>query len=912
MPKLHSMRVMLGTSVASLAFITGSAMAQDATGRDQADQESSEDVIIVTGTSIRGAAPVGAPVLALSQEEIQLQPTSTTTELLRQVPAVLALGASENYGGEANNANANITGGNGVNLRGLGTSATLTLLNGRRLPASGVQGQYFDPSVFATSAIGRMEVMADGGSAIYGSDAVGGVINILTRRNYDGAEAYIRQGFADNVQSTQVGGVIGKSMGNGNLMLSYEYQTRDPLYASDRPLQTDDLRAFGGTDLRLNTSAPGNIRVGTTLYPIPAGQNGTALTSASLLPASATNPVNLESRYKDTTIIAGQERHSFLGRVDQELSPSISVWGEGFYAHRRVDEAIGAATATLTVPATNAFFVAPAGVTLPLCAASVGAPAGTRCETILYSFSEDLGPRERDAFSEVYQIAAGIDAELGGDWAVSAYVSRGQDIESRKQYTINNAQLAIALRDTNRATAFNPFGDQGATNPATLYRITGSQTVATRAILTDYSLKVDGPLFSLPGGDVRVAVGGEYQNHGWRYHVLDSARSAEPNVFVETLSFGSRTVKSAYAEALVPIVGADNASPGLQDLTLSAAIRYDDYSDFGDTLNPKFSLQYEPVDGLTLRGTYGTSFRAPTLSDIDPANLVIVVENFVDPTAVGGTTRTVFVRGSNTTGLEAEEATVWSLGADFAPVALDGFRASLTYFNVDYTGRIENPGSNRSALTAALEPLLGNLVIRNPSAALVNSFLNSPGYSGPVEDPANIKAIVDGRKANVGRLKTDGIEATINYEMDLGEATLSAGVAGSYVLNFDRAIFPNESTRELVNTFGNPVSLRLRGNLGYSDDSFTVVAYVNHSGGYTNDTVTPNVEVNSYTTFDLGLRYRIETGFASMNEVELSLDVQNLFDRDPPLVLTPTPLPYDGQVADLFGRFVKVGLRTRW
>lgn len=320
---------MLGTSVASLAFITGSAMAQDATGRDQADQESSEDVIIVTGTSIRGAAPVGAPVLALSQEEIQLQPTSTTTELLRQVPAVLALGASENYGGEANNANANITGGNGVNLRGLGTSATLTLLNGRRLPASGVQGQYFDPSVFATSAIGRMEVMADGGSAIYGSDAVGGVINILTRRNYDGAEAYIRQGFADNVQSTQVGGVIGKSMGNGNLMLSYEYQTRDPLYASDRPLQTDDLRAFGGTDLRLNTSAPGNIRVGTTLYPIPAGQNGTALTSASLLPASATNPVNLESRYKDTTIIAGQERHSFLGRVDQELSPSISVWGEG-------------------------------------------------------------------------------------------------------------------------------------------------------------------------------------------------------------------------------------------------------------------------------------------------------------------------------------------------------------------------------------------------------------------------------------------------------------------------------------------------------------------------------------------------------------------------------------------------------
>ena len=123
----------LATSVASMALISTSALAQDGAGaadREGADEEDS--VIIVTGTSIRGVAPVGAPVLGIGQEEIQLQPTSTTTELLRQVPAVLGLGASENYGGEANNANANITGGNGVNLRGLGTAATLTLLNGRR------------------------------------------------------------------------------------------------------------------------------------------------------------------------------------------------------------------------------------------------------------------------------------------------------------------------------------------------------------------------------------------------------------------------------------------------------------------------------------------------------------------------------------------------------------------------------------------------------------------------------------------------------------------------------------------------------------------------------------------------------------------------------------------------------------
>jgi iron complex outermembrane receptor protein len=895
-----------------MALISTSALAQDGAGaadREGADEEDS--VIIVTGTSIRGVAPVGAPVLGIGQEEIQLQPTSTTTELLRQVPAVLGLGASENYGGEANNANANITGGNGVNLRGLGTAATLTLLNGRRLPASGVQGQYFDPSIFATTAIGRMEVMADGGSAIYGSDAVGGVINIFTRRNFDGLEAYVRQGFADSVESTQAGAVAGTRWSSGGAMIAYEYQVRDALQASDRSLYTDDLTAFGGSDLRLTTSSPGNISIGGVLYPIPAGQDGTGLAPSDLQPASANNPANLESRYKYATAIPGQERHSVLGRIDQDLAPGLTAWVEGFYAHRQLEESIGAVTTTLTVPETNAFFVAPEGAVLSPCSSRVGAPAGTLCESILYSFSEDLGPRVRDAFSEVYQVAGGIDADIDDNWAVSAYVSYGQDIESRTQYTINNNQLALALLDSDPATAFNPFGDQGATNPDTLARIRGAQTVATRAQLTDFNLKVDGSLFQIPGGDVRIAVGGEYQIHDWRYQVLDSSRTPDVSTSTETLSLSQRKVKSVFAEAFVPLVGGANAMPVVEELSLSAAVRYDDYSDFGSTTNPKFALNYVPVDGLTLRGTYGTSFRAPTLSDIDPANIVIFAENFVDPTSPSGTTRTLFVRGSNTTDLGPEEATVWSLGADFEPNALPGLSMSLTYFNVDYKGRIESPGADRSALTSALEPLLGELVTRNPSTEQVLFFMNSDGYLSPPEDPANIMAIVDGRKVNVGRLKTDGLEGSIQYRTDVADGMLSAGMIGSYVLNFKRAIFPNEPITDVVNTFGNPVQFRMRGNLGYTTESYSAVAYVNHSGSYINDTVTPSVETPSYTTFDVALRYRLQPNLFSLNEVELSLDVQNLFDRNPPIVLTPTPLPYDGQVSDLFGRWVKVGLRIK-
>jgi iron complex outermembrane receptor protein len=190
--------------------------------------------------------------------------------------------------------------------------------------------------------------------------------------------------------------------------------------------------------------------------------------------------------------------------------------------------------------------------------------------------------------------------------------------------------------------------------------------------------------------------------------------------------------------------------------------------------------------------------------------------------------------------------------------------------------------------------------------------MDMPGYGSPPEDPNGIQAIVDGRFVNVGSVKTDGLEGSIQYSTDAAGGTISAGVLGAYVLSYGRAIFPAEPIREVVNTYGNPARFRLRGNLEYTTDSLTAVTYVNHTGGYVNDTVTPAADVPSYTTFDLSFRYRVKPGFLAINEVELSLDVQNVFDRDPPIVLTPTPLPYDGQVASLLGRNILVGLRTRW
>lgn len=889
-------KLLTGVSVisASLMGVSASAQTEASTPADAMPNDAIAD-IIVTGTSIRGIAPVGAPVTALGQDQILAQPANTTTELLRQVPSVANLGASDQYFGSANNSNANITGGNGINLRGLGTEATLTLINGRRLPPAGTQGQFFDPSIIPTSAIGRMEVMADGGSAIYGSDAVGGVVNIMLRKNFSGAELYAKQGFNGDVRQFIAGGVVGHTWSTGNVMVAFEHNERTPLKASERALYTDDLRPYGGTDQRSFNSNPGNILVGGTRYGIPTGQNGVGLTAAQI---RATAP-NRFSAYEGVDAIPGQNRDSVIASIEQEITPTVKLWGQGYFAHRELIRTVAASTANLAVPRANPFFVHPTN-------------AAASSVTVNYNFYDDFGPRQQDAYQRSWQIAGGLDAELGGGWNVTAYGSYGRNSEERSQQDLNNAQLLAALRDTNPLTAFNAFGDGSYTNAGTLDKIRAWSAIGARYRLMDFGAKVDGTLFDLPGGGVKLAVGGEYQDHELLSYTRNTTAGANNSVVAYNPSTTARTVKSGYAELFVPVFGRDNARPGLEELSLSAAIRHDEYSDFGSTTNPKFAVRYRPFDGFSLRGTFGKSFRAPTLSDIDPKTLTISVADFTDPASASGVTRTLWVRGGND-GLGPEKATIWSLGFDYAPSFMKGLDFSFTYFNVDYTNRIETPGNTNLALTPAIAAQLGTLVQRTPSAALVNSYLSNPLYTGIPEDPANILAFVDGRKVNIGQLKTQGVEGVINYTLDTETAgRFNLGLSGTYNINFKRSTLPNAAPVDVLDTINNPLEFRARGSLGWNKGGFNANAFVNHSAGYLNNSVTPVQHVTSYTTVDLSLRYKIEDGVGfGLKNVTFSVDVQNLFDRDPPVVLNGA-LAFDPQVASIMGRFATVGVRANW
>jgi iron complex outermembrane receptor protein len=678
-------------------------------------------------------------------------------------------------------------------------------------------------------------------------------------------------------------------------MVAFEHNERTPLKASQRGLYTDDLRPFGGTDQRLLNSNPGNILVGTTRYGIPTGQNGVGLTAAQVRAAS----VNRFSAYEGVDAIPGQNRDSVIASIEQELSPSIKLWGQGYFAHRELIRTVAASTANLSVPRANPFFVHPTN-------------AAATSVTVNYNFYDDFGPRQQDAYQRSWQIAGGLDADLGGGWNLTAYGSYGRNSEERAQQDLNNAQLLAALRDTNPLTAFNAFGDGSYTNAATLAKIRAWSAIGARYDLSDFGAKIDGTLFDLPGGGVKLAVGGEYQDHELLSYTRNTTAGADNSVVAYNPSTTARTVKSGYAELFVPIFGRDNARPGLEELSLSAAIRHDEYSDFGSTTNPKFAIRYRPFEGFSLRGTFGKSFRAPTLSDIDPRTLTISVADFTDPSSASGVTRTLWVRGGND-GLGPEKARIWSLGFDYAPAFARGLDLSFTYFNVDYTNRIETPGNTTLALTPAIAAQLGALVQRNPSAALVTSYLGNPLYTGIPEDPANIRAFVDGRKVNIGQLKTQGLEGVISYTLDTdGAGRFNLGLSGTYNIDFKRTTLPNAAPVNVLDTINNPLEFRARGNLGWEQGGFNANAFINHSAGYLNNSVTPVQHVDAYTTVDLSLRYRIEdsVGFGLKN-VTFSLDVQNLFDRDPPVVLNGA-LAFDPQVASILGRFATVGVRANW
>lgn len=857
------------------------------------------EAIVVTGTRIRGTGPVGSPVTTIDRTAIERSGLSSVQQVIQSLPQNFGAGPNESTlgSGTRNGAGSNGGYGSSINLKGLGASSTLVLIDGTRPALGGLGGVFADLSMIPLGAVERIEVLTDGASAIYGADAVAGVVNLRLRNRFEGAETTLTAGSADgdmtNLLASQI---VGRRWSKAHVVLAYQFEDRGRLAASKRPFVTEDLRPFGGLDYRSTYGVPGTIFVGTDPYAIPAGQDGTGLSPADLTPGS----INYRDARAATDIIPHQRTHSFYAAGEFALAERLTLRASLLATRRTYEKrALPETSSAVTVPVSNPFYVDPVGT---------GRPVSVR-----YSFVNDLGPEIDRGRVKGISAAANLEREVG-PWRIAIGGAYGRQVEKRTDLNVpNRARIAQALADTNPATALNVFGDGAANNPATVAFIRGGRIATTRFDSRSVALRADGPVFTLPAGDIRLAIGAEYRREHYRARSLSDISSLAPVENLNPELPGPRHVRSAYAELNVPLIDADAAMPGVHRLDLSLAARIEDYSDVGRTTNPKIGVRWEPLEGVALRGSYGTSFRAPSFEElIGPTVSLYLATQVADPSAASGQANVLALFGY-APDIRPEKAKTWTAGLDLSPPTIPALRASITYYHVDYRDRIGTANEDFANFLNRRD-VFGGLIEEPPTAANLAYYFAQPTFSNPLGlAPDQISAILDGRIRNLSRVRQTGLDFDLGFAPAFAGGTLDAGIAGSRIFHIDRELAAGAPVEDVVGTFASPSKWRLRGRLGWTRDGFSISSFANFIGGYRNQIPAIAEQVASWTTFDLQIAQRI--GSEDSRHLRLALSATNLFDKAPPYVTNRTntsALGYDPDKANAVGRMMSLSASFRW
>jgi iron complex outermembrane receptor protein len=864
----------------ALALLPALTVAQEVEQLDELQE------VVVTGSRIRGVEVVGSTSVTVGRELIDTVPAITTTDLMRNVPQVINLGADETHRG-VQGGQSNTTFASGVNLRGIGGNTTLLLFDGRRLPPQGGNGSYFDPNLIPTIAVERIEVVADGASAVYGSDAIAGVVNIITRKNFDGVEVRAQYGVGDEYEKYSYSAIAGLGwdwLGGGNLVIAAERSGHPNLRGEDRDFYRSDLRASGGRDYRTNLCNPGNLTVGGQTYALPAGQDGTSLDPSTLVAGTR----NLCDDAKFTDLIPDQERNSVMLNVTQRLTDSVEVFTQGYYTDRdfkiRGMLKNSVSRATLTVPNTNPYFISPV-------------PGATSVQ-VDYLFPREFGISYQDGYDRTYQINGGVTVDLPADWKMTATVGYGRnETLFRDNNLVDQTALNAALRSTDPATALNPFGQGLSTNAAVFDAIRGFSTNYAFNTRRTASLDFDGGLFYMPGGEVRVAAGYD--------RVYDRHTGKQTNTSkVVTPRDNERTVDSVYAELYVPVVGSGNATRGIESLDLSLAVRYDDYDDMGSTTNPKYGMNWTPMEGVRFKASYGTSFRAPAINALQQEPLLIYQRQLVDPRSPTGFSTGLLYSGGNPD-LGPETAKTRSFGVELQPTFLPGARFSLSYFDVKYKDQVVSLYGSAASLLQ--NDYYSRYIVRNPTRAQIDEFLSIGQVNGTL-NPDTVDFLAFTTSQNLSITEAAGFDYEIGYMWDTLVGTFNFGVYGTEFTRYVTAVAQGANVVDQLDTIDNPPKTRFRADLGWENDGWKVSARMTFIGAYDNNLVQPVQRVGSRQVFDLHGSYRFDEG--ALAGLTIALDVENVLDRDPPFVNQVGG--FDAQVSNPIGRLVSLSLRKRW
>jgi iron complex outermembrane receptor protein len=457
------------------------------------------------------------------------------------------------------------------------------------------------------------------------------------------------------------------------------------------------------------------------------------------------------------------------------------------------------------------------------------------------------------------------------------------------------------------------------THSETLSPISDSNVIdnwKTKTAIVSLDANVDGVLATLPAGRLRYAAGAQYRRESFGHNNLEDTTEQ---------FYPRRSTAAGYAELHIPLLGSTEAR-GESSMELTLADRSEHYSDFGSTNNPHVGMIWKATPKVAFRGTWGTSFKAPLLSQLNPVLSGVNADAVADPAKGGtcdpfaqgpkGTCTTELVEFGGNAQLKPEKATIWTLGVDVKPEALKGLSANLTYYRILIKDQITYPATTVDIFEALNdETILGpSIVQRNPPSKVIAQLMSLPSYVNYYgADTSTIGALVDFRYQNLSIVKTNGLDFGASYKTDVLEAQVECGADGTYIFAFKNTFTNTAPTASLLNTPYNPVDLRLRGRAIVTRGQFSLGVFLNFVNAYSDNIFTPATHVPSWTTADASLGYDFRSGGAVLSGLSVGLNVINLTGRDPPNVPGNNfGVNYDGANSNALGRFYTLRIGKRF
>ena len=881
----HWLAVVIFLFIAPMAAVAQEVDSEESDQDEESDQKMEE--MVVTGSRLPSGFGA-SPVFEITRPEIDARGLTNIEDIARYLPQNFS---TITNGGSLDNRSPRFQIGSvTINLRGLGEGSTLVLVNGKRVAASPAEsGTFTDVSTLPFSAIERVEVMTDGASSVYGSDAVGGVVNFIMKKDFRGSESSMRY---ENSSSGGHRRIFEQSLGysweTGNATASLTYREDDPVFMRDAGLDTDgDYReqggrlypnTFGQPGVILRFGLPSNAPPNTTYGILPDG-DGTNFSPDDVIWVSneevATQSGNflllqkgLSANAPGEAIPASDHLSGYLN-VMQEIGESLTLSVSGTFARQdSIQEAVGASFSG-PVPASNYYN-------------PFGEPV-----YIAYKFEQEIADGKLQGFARTTDLdRTNLSATLTWQtpiegWTAVFSVNSGKDNPYGGypgSFNYRGAAFQAALASSDPAEAINPFGD-GTVQRATLNEFSEYASRGAREGRQNvYSASLSGSIYEIEGGSIDVAAGIETRTdtldfdsfllNPFTFRVPDA-----PEIVPESVN------TAMFFEVSVPIIGDANSRPEIHELTLYMAGRYDKYEiegPFEGILEPsssrtyddfvtKLGVVYYPMENLKLRATWGQAFLAATLPELFAPKREFTFFRFLDPlnpVENGGPFASVFpltVLGGNPD-LQPQTSTTTTMGFEYTSMSIPGLFLSGSYVNTEF------------------EDLLGTLsgVFGWPPTYAFENWQQFP--NNVRRDSDGVLTYVSMQWDNFSAKTSQALDMDARYTFETEYGRFSAGVLGTYTLALETIHAPGVDPVSQEGTNQGPVELKGSAFLDWTREPWSGNLTINFESSYNNvNAGVAKTDVDGYTTVDVQGSYVLPN-----SDWRFTGGIQNVFDADFP------------------------------